>query len=304
LATILLLAETALAEVDGGGRAGAYLQLSWSARAAGMGGASVAVSDDAEGGLFNPAGTILLKGRHATASYRQMTLDRKLSFVSYAQGLKEGDAGLALSWINVGVSDNVERDDNGEITGDIKYYENLIALSFGKRFAQKILLGVNLKYDQSKLANVSANGLGFDFGFLWGEKTPYRFGLAVYNIGLSHGWTTGDYWKNRGLPGSSTTDKFPISVKVGGAYRFYQNKVLAALDLEKRENQDLLIRAGAEGWVNEYLALRAGYNRDVITLGAGIKVKWQKVAMIVNYAFNAGTQGLDPDNLLSVAAVF
>jgi len=280
------------------------MQLSWSARAAGMGGASVAVADDAEAGLFNPAGTMLLKGRHATASYRKMDLDRKLSFVSYAQGLKEGDAGLAVSWINVGTSDIEERDANGEIIGDVKSYENLVALSFGKRFAQKILLGVNLKYDQSTLANVSANGLGFDFGFLWGEKTPYRIGLAVYNIGLSHNWTTGDYWTNRGSSGSSTTDKFPISVKVGGAYRFYQNKVLAALDLEKREKQDLLIRAGAEGWVNEYLALRAGYNRDVVTFGAGIKVKWQKVALTVNYAFNAGSEGLDPDNLLSVAAVF
>lgn len=280
------------------------MQLSWSARAAGMGGASVAVADDAEAGLFNPAGTMLLKGRHATASYRKMDLDRKLSFVSYAQGLKEGDAGLALAWINVGTSDIEERDGNGEIIGSIKSYENLVALSFGKRFAQKILLGVNLKYDQSTLANVSANGLGFDFGFLWGEKTPYRVGFAVYNIGLSHNWTTGDYWQNRGSSGSSTTDKFPISVKAGGSYRFYQNKVLAALDLEKREKQDLLIRAGAEGWVNEYLALRAGYNRDVVTFGAGIKVKWQKVALTVNYAFNGGSEGLDPDNLLSVAAVF
>ena len=304
LTILLLLSVRAMAEVNGGGMAGAYMQLSWSARAAGMGGASVAVADDAEAGLFNPAGTMLLKGRHATASYRKMDLDRKLSFVSYAQGLKEGDAGLALSWINVGVSDLDERDANGELTGDIKYNENLITLSFGKRFAQKVLLGVNLKYDHSNLANVSANGLGFDFGFLWGENTPYRIGLAAYNIGLSHQWSSGDYYVNRGSSGSNTTDKFPISVKLGGSYRFYQNKVLLALDFEKREKQDLLIRAGAEGWVNQYLALRAGYNRNVVTFGAGIKVKWQKVTMVINYAFNAGSEGLDPDNLLSVAAVF
>jgi long-subunit fatty acid transport protein len=192
LLTLTLSASWSKAETEGGGMPGAFLQLSYSARAGGMGGAFVGVADDAEAGLINPAGVIILDKRYATASYRRMDLDRKLSFISYAQNLKDKDAGMSVSWINVGVSEIEERNSNGEITGDIRYYENLIALTFGKRIAQKLLLGVNLKYDQANLANVSTNGLGFDFGALWGENTPYRFGLAVYNVGLSHKWTTGD----------------------------------------------------------------------------------------------------------------
>jgi hypothetical protein len=304
LAALTFPAALCKGETEGGGMAGAFLQLSYSARAAGMGGAFVGVADDAEGGLINPAGVIILDKKHATASYRKMDLNRKLSFVSYAQNLKDKDAGLSLSWINVGVSEIEGRNSNGMPTGDIQYYENLIAMTFGKRIAQKLLLGVNLKYDQANLANLSANGLGFDFGVLWGENTPYRFGLAVYNVGLSHKWSTGDYWVNSGSSGSNTTDRFPVSAKLGGSYRFYQNKILVALDLEKREKQDLLPHAGAEGWANQYLALRAGYNREVVTFGAGIKVKLQKVAFTLNYAFNASSQDLDPDNLISVSAEF
>jgi len=292
------------AEVNGGGMAGAFLQVAWSARAASLGGAFVAVADDAETGLLNPAGSIQLQKRHFTASYRQMELDRKMSFVSYAQSLKEGDAGLGISWINVGVKEIEERDANGELTGEISYYENLIALTFGKRVARQFLLGVNLKYDHSNLAELSTNGLGFDLGFLWGEKRPLRLGWVVQNIGLTHNWTTGDYWKNKGLAGSNTKDKFPVNVKLGGAYRFYQNKILLALDLEKREKQDLQIHAGGEGWINQYLAVRAGYNREIITLGAGLKYKWQKAAVTLNYAFNAGSNDLGAENLISVAVEF
>jgi long-subunit fatty acid transport protein len=292
------------AEVDGGGQAGAFLQVSWSARAAAMGGAFVAVADDAQTGLMNPAGTIELKKRHFAASYRKMTLDRRMGFVSYAQTLQEGDAGIGISWINLGVGDIEERNINGELIGDIRYYENLLALSFGKRFAKVILLGVNVKYDQSNLAGISVNGLGFDLGFLWVKNKPLKLGLAVQNVGLGHKWTTGDYWKNRGEIGSNTTDDFPILVRVGGSYKFYQDRLLAALDLEKKENQQFLIHAGGEGWINQHLALRGGYNRDVVTLGFGLKYQWQKATVGVNYAFNAGSSSLDPDNLVSIAVEF
>lgn len=297
------LSNQVLAETNGGGLAGAFMQVSWSARAAAMGGAFVGVADDAEGGLINPAGSIQLEKRHVTASYRQMELDRKLSFVSYLQGIK-GDAGIGLSWINVGVSDIEERDANGELTGEIRYYENLIALTFGKKFARQFLLGINVKYDHSNLANVSANGLGFDFGFLWGEKEPGRVGFTVQNVGLTHNWSSGDYWKSRGFTGSRTKDKFPVTVKAGGSYKFYQNKLLLALDVEKRESQDLVFHAGGEGWVNQYLALRAGYNRDIATFGAGIRYKWQKATVAFNYAFNAGPNDLGAENLISLAVEF
>jgi hypothetical protein len=168
LALVATLCLPVLAEVDGGGMAGAYLQVNWSARVAAMGGAFVGVADDAEGGLHNPAGVIQLSKKHVTASYRQMQLDRKMSFVSYAQSLKDNDAGIGLSWINVGVSNIEQRDINGEIPGDINYSENLIALTFGKRFFRQLLVGVNLKYDYVNLADLSSNGLGFDFGLLWG----------------------------------------------------------------------------------------------------------------------------------------
>ncbi len=296
----------AAAEVDGGGWAGAFLQLSWSARVAGMGSAFVGVADDAEGGLFNPAGSIILEKRHFTASHRFMTLDRRMNFVSFIRGINK-DAGLGVSWINVGVGEIEQRNSNGELIGNIRDFENLIALTFAKRIGKEILMGVNIKYDQHTIANVSANGLGFDFGVMWGENKPYRVGAVVQNVGLNHRWSTGDFWnkpENGILGGSTTKDEFPLIAKLGGSYRLYQNRVLVALDLEKTEQQSFLIHAGGEGWVNQYLALRAGFNRDNFTLGAGIKYKWEKYAATLNYAFLPGTSGLDPDNLISLSVEF
>ncbi len=300
---ILFLSSFCLAETGGGGYAGAFFQTFWGARAMALGGTYVAISDDAEGNLFNPAGSSMVKERLAAGSYRQMSLDRRVGYLAYTQVIKN-EAGIGLNWVNVVVSDVEQRDINGQITGSVSNYQNLFALTFSRRVRADFSVGVNVKYVQHNLPAIQSSGVGFDVGALYLPRSYLRLGLVLENFGLKHNWSSGDFWAAYGLNGSSHTEEFPVSAKLGAAALFLKNQLLLALDLEKRENQDILIHAGGEYWYKNVLAARAGLNKGSLTLGVGLKHKLRKLSVYLNYAFITDSVDAGADNLISLQVGF
>lgn len=293
---VLLISSVSVAETGGGGYPGAFFQTFWGARAMALGGTYVAISDDAEGNLFNPAGSSMVKERLATGSYRDMSLDRRIGYLAYTQVIKN-EAGIGLNWVNIVVSEIDQRDGNGQITGSLSNYQNLFALTFSRRVQPNFSVGVNVKYVQHNLADKQASGVGFDVGALYLPRSYLRLGLVVENFGLKHNW-------NSGLSGFSHTEEFPVSVKLGAAGIFLKNQILVALDLEKRENQDILLHLGGEYWYKNVLAARAGLNRGSVTLGLGLKHKVRKLSVYLNYAFIADSVDAGADNLISLQVGF
>ncbi len=300
---ILLSSDISLAETGGGGYPGPFFQTFWGARAMALGGTYVAISDDAEGNLFNPAGSSMIKEKLAAGSYRQMSLDRRVGYLAYTQVIKN-EAGIGLSWINVAVGEVDERDGNGQITGSLSNYQNLFALTFSRRVNPDFSVGVNIKYLQTNLGNIQSSGVGFDLGALYLPRSFLRVGLVVENFGLKHNWSSGDFWDAYGLTGSSHSEEFPVSVKLGAAVLLLKNQLLLALDLEKRENQDVLMHLGGEYWYRNIIAARAGLNRGDLTLGLGLKHKLRKVTVFVNYAFITEAVDAGADNLISLQVGF
>jgi len=300
---VLLTSSISLAETGGGGYPGAFFQTFWGARAMALGGTYVAIADDAEGNLFNPAGSAMVKEKLAAGSYRQMSLDRRIGYLAYTRVIKN-EAGIGLSWINVAVSEVEQRDGNGQITGSLSNYQNLFALTFSRRVSPEFSVGVNLKYLQTNLGSIQSSGVGFDLGALYLPRSYLRLGLVVENFGLKHNWSSADFWNDYGLSGSSHTEEFPVSAKLGTAASFLKNQLLIALDLEKRENQDILVHLGGEYWYRNIVAGRAGLNRGDLTLGLGLKHKLKKLTVYLNYAFITEAADAGADNLISLQVGF
>lgn len=300
---ILLSFNISLAETGGGGYPGPFFQTFWGARAMALGGTYVAIADDAEGNLFNPAGSAMVKEKLAAGSYRQMSLDRRVGYLAYTQMIKN-EAGIGLSWINVVVSEVEQRDVNGQPNGSLSNYQNLFALTFSRRVSPEFSVGVNIKYLQTNLGNIQSSGVGFDLGALYLPRSFLRVGLVVENFGLKHNWSSGDFWDAYGFSGSSHSEEFPVSAKLGAAALFLKNQLLVALDLEKRENQGVLIHLGGEYWYRNIVAARAGLNRGDLTLGLGLKHKLKKLTVFVNYAFITESVAAGADNLISLQVGF
>ena len=189
---------------EDGGYAGAFLRLDIDARAAGMGGTHAALADGPSGFHYNPAGPAWASERMAEASYRKMGFDRRFGSVAILWTLRK-EAAIVGSWVHAGVSDVFERDLEGEIGDEIGESNNAIGFTFAKRFASYLSLGINLRYVQMNIANISAYTVGFDFGAmvilppkqftLGGPKglTDFQLGLVLEHINYKYPWNTRDY---------------------------------------------------------------------------------------------------------------
>lgn len=300
---LIMFCSASLAETGDGGYADAFLQLGFGARALGMGGAFVAVADDATGGFFNPAGLVQITKRTFGAFYRKMTLDRRLSYIVYNQPIRD-EATIAIAWVNAGVSDVMGRDTDGYTTGEVSNYQNAVSLCLGRRILDQLSVGLGIGYIQYNLANINAYGIGFGLSAM-GRPTPkLRLGLAVENLGMRYSWTSGDYWKRYDLLGSSVKEEFPFNIRVGASYLLLEDRILLSSELDKSEKQKAKIHLGVEGWALENVAARIGFDRGSFTLGVGLRQKIQSTVLGFDYAFISSRVEDDPDHLISLQFEF
>jgi hypothetical protein len=291
---------------DGGkaGYAGAFLELSLFARSAGMGGAFVGLADDASATLSNPAGSFQVRKKTFLATHRKMDLDRKLNWVGYLHPIKD-EASITLSWINVGVGELYERDDRGDLGQEISDYQNAVTFNFSRQMIEKLLyMGLNIKYIQHNLANISAYGVGFDFGAMVHPVPKLRLGLAVQNVGMQYSWASGDYWKKFNELGTSSKDEFPVNFKLGASWAEFENKLLASIEVEKDNQQDVKFKMGAEYKIIELLAGRIGYNDGSFAFGLGLEQDLKNLIFGLDYAYVKSDVGLDPDHVVSIKCSF
>lgn len=142
-------------------------------------------------------------------------------------------AAIALTWTHAG-TDNIEgRNLNGEYYGDLGFFENRFALSFGLKLHEKVSLGVTagvlyalipdmIENDSKALTSTT---FGADVGlqlrpFLGTKSVPLfleslTLGAARYDIAAKNTWNTTGYWSQ----GTTKTDKFPDRYRFGASIR-------------------------------------------------------------------------------------
>ena len=291
-----------------GGSAGALLRLSAGARAAGMGGAFVAVVDDASVGYWNPAGLVWIEGRKVMESYRSMSLDRRQNIFGYAQSVRS-EAGIGLYWIYGGTGKIVGRDINGRRTENEKISDsqNVFYLSFGRKVRETFSVGMTMKYFYHKLYDQTGKGFGFDLGALMKPSGPLTVGLAVTNLRAKSSWQVALDDRT-----SSTEDDLPEAIVLGIAYRLLPYRVLVSADLGGSQREGFLFRAGSEFILNEVLQLRAGLNgfpgwEDMLgrSVNGGISLRPMKEsAFQVHYAYITDEIGAGPTHHFSTTVTF
>ncbi len=298
----LLLAATAAAGDDYGGYGGAFLQMSVTPRAVGMGNAYTAVSDDIAGIFFNPGAVAQLQRLTIGGAYRDMSLQRSLQQFAVLFPVR-GEAAIAFSGEMASTGGVIGRDERGVDTGELDNLDGVIAIAFSRRFSRYLTLGGDIRYYYQKLESVSAYSAGFDVGGmihldresilpLDGPIDLVRFGAVVRNLAAKYPWNTGEYWSQRGELGTDVTDKVPFVVKAGASVLLLKERLLLAVDGEKHEEFSPKLYAGGEFKIVPQLALRAGVAAGEPAFGVGftlpIKTVLAKVDIAVEQARNVG----------------
>lgn len=295
--------------------AGEFLSTGVGARALGMGGTFVAISDDVTAGYWNPS--VL-----STITYPQlagMHAQRFANIVNYNYGALAvpigKSSGLALSLIRLGVDDipNTENalldygkdgipdtGDEGEGNGVIDANERIdpnrvfyfnsaeyaVYLSYGIKKSSTFLYGGNIKVIKKGIGENSAWGMGFDFACLWKPYPKLNVGVNLQDI-----TTTLLVWDTGRQEAVTPTSK------IGIAYFWESSKIagqlIPAFDMDVRfENRrysaqynlgsvSFDLHFGMEYRLKKLLALRMGLDTGRFSAGVGVKLP----KLDVDYAF-------------------
>lgn len=259
----------------------------WGVRAFGMGGAFTAVSDDANGPLYNAAGAAGVdKGEVTLMSAKLFTglegVDMSVGYagIVYPLGLIGGSVCGAWSYFgNTGIS----RED----TLNIGYARGLEELGIWEKM--ELSVGFLCKYIRQEVdfsesagggGKESKGGFTFDLGML------ARFPLYGISLGISSKYIT------RPDVGFKYEDKVPVMNVIGLSYsskELYLLKIpefTIAADYQIRSGDEDVFRLGMESvLLGGRLALRAGGWKEQINFGAGYEMKIGNSGLQIDYGF-------------------
>ncbi|MCK4559326.1 MAG: PorV/PorQ family protein [Calditrichia bacterium] len=282
----ILLLPAILFASENGGYAGSFLRMGVGARAISMGNTGVAHPTNAYSTFYNPASFGLIEDHLVGLSYSFLSLDRRFEFVSFSMKVPP-EAGFSIGWIESGVGDLKSYNSIGEITGDINQSANAVYFSFGRKFSDKLSIGVSLKIlfefinDGTDEFDYSSNGVGFDIGILYKINDDLILGGQVKDINSKFKANTDKIFER----GGTTIDKFPVSSRIGAFYHTPLQWLRAAYDFEWSNKGLKKHHLGLEAVHGKNLALRIGLNGDNIVFGGGLDFMIFKTVSYLDYAF-------------------
>jgi len=248
----------------GPGSTGAnFLKIGIGARPSGMGEAFVALADDASALSWNPAGLIQIEDKEIFFMHNFWVQGISQDFLGYVHGGHRYSFGAGLLLLNAGIMSRTMEDASGNYggkNGTFTYTDFAFTGSFAQRTGS-IGMGVNLKIARTLIDNVAGSAAGVDIGLLYlPEKIrDLKFAVVLQNFG------------SRMKYAGNVSDALPLSLRAGMSY--VVGTEIGPMNLEMDVNvpvdNRIGIYLGMEYWIQELVAVRAGYKTDrMVDLGA------------------------------------
>jgi len=236
------------------------------ARALAMGGAFVAVCNDATAMVWNPAGLAKLTDTRIAG----------MSTDLYGLGVTHQFVGATTSFANLGIGLGWERASiagqqvgaDGSLGGSFTWNESVLIGSLATNVMDVAMAGANVKYYMADNGlGGNATGFGFDLGLLVNLGDMFVIGINATDLaGSTVTWGTG------------TKDVVSGLYKAGMAVRLAEEKLILAADIGFGDGGLGNTHVGMEFQLIDELALRGGvmltnnFQDYALTVGGGINV--------------------------------
>ena len=287
-------------------RPGAFSRMGFGARGMGMGNAMSAVNHGDVVAYYNPALSVFQEDNSFQTSYSILSLDRKLNFLSFTRkfefGKKKKDgntesktsriAGISVGIINASVDDFQERDNQGNVTGELSPFENQFFIGLANRFSEKLSIGFNAKFYYSKLyEEISTTTFGIDIGALYLVNENLSISAMITDLISKYEWNTTPIYDQEGF---STDDPFPLLMKIGASYKLDNPNLITSVEYEHSDAGTNYLRFGLEYNIFEGLFFRGGLDKFDLSntdapsrpsLGFSYFHDFSNLLLGVNYAF-------------------
>lgn len=251
-----------------------FLRLDVGARQTGMGGVGVGLFEDLQSMAYNPALGGMLRHNEISLTHVNWLVDVKYQDFSAALATKSMGT-FGLRYKNLGYGEIESYDAQGWGMDSFEAKDTMVSLSWGKEIKRSLGLcvGIAAKYAKEDLSFVSADAFMGDIGF---SLLPFKkrfegafsFGAALKNVGQS---VTFDREK----------ESLPQTLDFGFGWKGMLERLSVGLDAHLPKGQSEYYSVGAQYWVADMLALRAGFETNQeqgfgIRLGGGIRFgDWQ-----------------------------
>jgi len=272
------------------------------ARALAMGGAFVAIANNATAIHWNPEGLAQVNDTRLTGMTTDLSGSGWITHNVLAATTMFSNIGIGLGWDNVSTS-YVDRDLIGSTA--ITWNESVVLGSVAMGITDGFYAGANVKYYMATDNNAqSAKGFGFDLGMLFDLGDMFSFGINAADIGGSSiTWDDGK------------VETVTALYKFGGAVKLLDGNWIVAADVDFLGNNFQMgdIHFGTEVQIIDEFALRGGllvpvslHDGDTVqsycfTVGAGVSV----AGLYVDVAYLLHDLGSSVgDNTLYLSAEF
>jgi long-subunit fatty acid transport protein len=180
---VLTILQPALPQSKVGTTAAPFLGIAVGARALGMGGAFVAVANDATSLYWNPAGMARLSGYEVVLVHTDWISDLSFDFVGAVFPLKgAGALGLQITMLSMGemeVTNEIHQDGTGVF---FDASDLAVGVSYALSMTDRFSIGFTGKYIQQKIWHESAEGVALDLGTLY--TTPLHMNIIEFVASL------------------------------------------------------------------------------------------------------------------------
>ncbi|MCK4641911.1 MAG: PorV/PorQ family protein [Candidatus Marinimicrobia bacterium] len=273
-----------------------FLKIEPGARAVAMGGAFVAVDNDATAIYWNPAGIARLPKTEIILIHTQWLAGTSFDFAGFILPLGTlgtiGASITSLSMSEMKVRTVFYPEGTGEKygAGDVA-----IGLSYARNLTDRFSIGFNGKYIQQHIWHMSSSAFAVDIGTLFTTQfNGMKIGMSISNFGTKMRLDGKDtsikydldpikYGNNDRIPANLETDDFslPLLFRVGLAMdvlKSSRNRITLAIDAVHPNDNTENLNLGTEYIFNNMISLRTGYknlftkdSEEGFTAGAGIK---------------------------------
>ena len=227
-----------------------FLKLGVGARAAAMGGAFSAISDDASACFWNPAGLSDAPPLEVFFMHNRWIADISQSAASVTFDVPYVRMGVSMNYFNMG---ELERrtDNSVEPEGVFIPFDLALGVSAAYQVNPDISAGVTMRFLHESLDSETARAVLFDIGIKSKTMIPgLTAAISVRNLGTEIKYVTEGY-------------EAPRLVALGAAYRkmlpWSGNALLVSAEIVSPNDNDTRIALGAEYSFREFLFGRAGY---------------------------------------------
>ncbi len=307
-----LLFSCVLAQSKVGTTAAQFLGISVGPKAAAMGDAFVASSEDVSTIYWNPGAFAQAGKSQLMFSNTEWLVGTKFRWFGFMLNLDGINAfGISLTNLDYG-EDDVTTVQSPDGTGERWSAQDIaIAVSYSRRLTDRFSMGGSVKYIGQTIWNETASTFAFDLGLLFVTGfNDMRLGMSFSNFGGDLKLDGRDLLQrvdidpansgsNKTLVGELKTDPWPLPLffRVGLAMDVIKSNsvilTVAADAVRPNDNVEYVNVGGELGW-NQLVFVRAGYRslfkkdaEDGLSLGAGVRYDLEGVATVeVNYAYS------------------